>query len=134
MKSKIITILLLTILKYAFGQGTLTKYFITYSAAITTGAIDGTIESLNYHYDNGFSPRFKNLNHQFWNPALSWRNKYKDGVPSHGPKFFGSTNALCFATDGYHLLRTTKRTIETSTIVYYIYASSAEKKLRNEND
>lgn len=73
--------------------------------------LDGTIETISYHYETGFQSRFSNINNQFWNPTLSWKNKYKDGNPALGPKFMGSTTIFASTTDAYHLLRTTKRTI-----------------------
>lgn len=87
---------------------------------LASGMLDGTIESMNYHYESGFQARFPKINNQFWNPALSWKNKYKNGIPSEGPKFKGSTNIFVCTTDGYHMLRTTKRAIEGVTLVYYV--------------
>lgn len=36
----------------------------------------------------------------------SWRNKYKNGDPKQGEKFFGSTTFLVWLTDGWHLFQT----------------------------
>lgn len=49
---------------------------------------------------------FSKLNPKFWNPKISWLNKYtidKDG--NKIPKFFLSTTMLVWTTDAYHLLQ-----------------------------
>lgn len=42
---------------------------------------------------------------QFWNPELSWKNKYRNRDPGQGEKFRHSTTLLVWLTDGYHLLQ-----------------------------
>jgi hypothetical protein len=95
-------------------------YWITGSSCLLSGMIDGTIETINYHYDYGFKPRFPKANAQFWDPSLSWANKYKNGCPAQGPKFTGSTDVFVWTTDAYHLLRTANRAVECGTLVYYV--------------
>lgn len=113
------------------GQSKFKKYFVTGSSQFFSGFLDGTIESISYHYEDGFKPRFKRIkiNDQFWNPAISWKNKYKNGDCAAGPKFQGSTNVFAFTTDAYHLLRTTKRTIDGYTLAYYINDGYCNKQL-----
>lgn len=106
-------------------------YLIAGSSVFVSGMLDGTIETINYHYETGFKPRFPKANDQFWNPALSWKNKYKDGDPKLGPKFTGSTTIFACSTDGYHLLRTSKRTIDGTTLVFYLNQSCNDKKTSN---
>jgi len=48
---------------------------------------------------------FKNLSSQYWNPAKSWRNKYKNKMVFNGPAFIGSTTVLSFLTDAWHLFQ-----------------------------
>ena len=48
---------------------------------------------------------FRKLNPDWWNPAKSWRNKYKDRVISKGPAFPGSTTVFSFVTDAWHLFQ-----------------------------
>jgi len=62
------------------AQKKIKDYLITGSSVFVSGILNGTIETLSFHYETGFKPRFKNINDQFWNPALSWKNKYKDGI------------------------------------------------------
>lgn len=99
-----------------------------------SGMLDGTIETINYHYESGFKPRMKNVNDQFWNPAISWKNKYKNGVSTEGPKFYGSTNMFVFTTDAYHLMRTSKRVIDGGTLVYYMNDNRCDKKTKTKKE
>jgi hypothetical protein len=48
---------------------------------------------------------FKEGNSYFWNPTLSWYNKYKNLDPKQGPKFFLSTTVLVWTTDAWHLFQ-----------------------------
>ncbi|MEI6020517.1 MAG: hypothetical protein WCR21_05255 [Bacteroidota bacterium] len=95
-------------------------YLFAGSAMFVSGMLDGTIESISYHYENGFKQRIPNANDKFWNPAVSWKNKYMNNDPIMGPKFLGSTTIFACTTDAYHLLRTTKRSIDAVTLVYYM--------------
>jgi hypothetical protein len=102
-------------------------YFITGSSMFAAGMLDGTTESISYHYENGFRPHFKNINDDFWNPAISWKNKYKGGLAENGPRFTGSTTTFAWTTDAYHLLRTSRRMIYTGTLAYYVNANTNQK-------
>lgn len=48
------------------------------------GAFKGYSDVLNYHYSN-FKKIHPNINDQFWNPELSWTNKYKNHDSLQGP-------------------------------------------------
>jgi hypothetical protein len=48
---------------------------------------------------------FRNMNEQYWNPAKSWRNKYKNKMAYQGAAFPGSTTTLSFVTDAWHLFQ-----------------------------
>lgn len=98
---------------------------------LVSGMLDGTIESISFHYDNGFKKRFPKINNQFWDPSVSWKNKYKEGNCAMGPKFTGSTNVFVCTTDAYHMLRTTKRSIDGLTLAYYVNKNCSDKKAKN---
>lgn len=58
------------------------------------------MDTLQFHYDKSF---WKKLNHQdFWNPILSWDNKYirKSKILTWLVK-----NPLVFLTDAYHMFQ-----------------------------
>jgi len=47
-------------------------YLVTGSSMFVSGMLDGTIESISFHYNNGFKTRFPKINDQFWNPVLAY--------------------------------------------------------------
>ena len=129
-KNKILlfSIIILCLAHYsASAQKKFKDYLIIGSSSFVSGILDGTIESISYHYDNGFKKRFSKANDQFWNPSISWTNKYKNNDPSLGPKFMGSTDMFVCTTDAYHMLRTTKRAIDGFTLAYYVNKACTEK-------
>ena len=48
---------------------------------------------------------FRKYNSLFWDPTISWRNKYSH-VLDKTPAFFGSTTFFVFLTDAWHLFKT----------------------------
>jgi len=111
------------------AQLRLKQYWLAGSAMLVSGMMDGTVESITWHYEDGFKLRCPNANDLFWNPAISWKNKYKNHDPAQGQRFPGSTNVFVFTTDAYHLLRSSSRTLDGLTIAYYINQSYREREL-----
>lgn len=64
------------------------------------GICKGVCDTLQFHYSISI---FSKKNELFWNPAISWRNKYKNGEPEQGERFPGSTTVFVMFTDGWHL-------------------------------
>lgn len=56
-------------------------------------------DTIDHHY---YTSVFSRLNPKFWNPIISWQNKYKD-LETKKPKHFGSTTFLVWTTDAWHL-------------------------------
>jgi len=83
--------------------------------SFVSGMSDGIGDNLQFKYDQTI---FVN-NPKFWNPEISWKNKYKDWPTDKRAKFPMSTTSLVFLTDGWHLSRTISRTsFRISTITY----------------
>lgn len=82
------------------------KVFIAALFLLVAGAANGFMDSLQFHYSQtGF-----NEISTFWNPALSWRNKYAicEGGALCQPlqsRFWGSTTVFSFLTDAWHLIK-----------------------------
>lgn len=72
-------------------------FWVGNSAAMIGGAADGTNEVISHHYYK-FEAVFPRANDQYWNPNLSWTNKYQNPFP-------GKTTLLVWTTDGYHMTR-----------------------------
>lgn len=60
------------------------------------GLAEGVMDFLQFHFL---------VHNKFWNPDISWKNKWKDGNPLKGEKFWQSSRALVFLTDGWHLMK-----------------------------
>lgn len=71
--------------------------------AFIGGVANGYHETILNHYGQ-FKKVHPNANDQFWNPEISWLNKYDD-FDRYGKKeaYFGSTTFLAWTTDAYHL-------------------------------
>lgn len=69
---------------------------------ILAGLFEAVMDTLQFRFHDSI---FRDMNHSFWNPEVSWMNKWKDGCPKFGPKFKGSTTYLVFVTDGWHLAK-----------------------------
>jgi hypothetical protein len=50
----------------------------------------------------------------------TWRNKYKNGDPAQGAKFFLSTSWLVFLTDGWHFFSFLRRLCTVLAIIFYL--------------
>lgn len=75
---------------------------ITNSLVFTAGTAKGFNETLSFHWKE-FHRQFPNANAKWFNPDVSWRNKYENDDPAAGPDFFLSTTVLVMFTDQYHL-------------------------------
>ncbi|MEO7394305.1 MAG: hypothetical protein ABIU11_05135 [Chitinophagaceae bacterium] len=76
--------------------------WVTGSLVFTAGASKGFNETLMFHW-KAFRHSFPKANPKWFNPNVSWRNKYKDSNPNAGAKFPLSTTVLVMFTDQYHL-------------------------------
>jgi len=81
----------------------LTFLFLSLAAVSNAG-----MDTLTHHYKNSFAAYY-NLSRQFWDPAISWKNKYIEGDPAKQKVkvslLFFSINKPSFLTDGWHLLK-----------------------------
>ena len=75
----------------------------SYLSSFLSGFANSVMDTLAYHFT---SSKFSKLDDkQFWDPSLSWTNKYKNGDPKQGDKFFLSSTSFVFMTDGWHLAK-----------------------------
>jgi hypothetical protein len=103
---------------------------ISGSLMLVAGGAKGFNETLQFHYDK-FKRAFPKANDNWFNPDVSWKNKYRNNDPKQGSKFPLSTTALVFTTDQYHLNNFIQRAAVVSAIViklghkqkfkYYVY-------------
>jgi len=91
----------------------------TGSLVFVAGSAKGFNETLQFNYKI-FEKTFPGANKQWFDPKVSWRNKYKDGNPDNGPKSFLSTSLLVAFTDQYHLNNFIQRTALMGALVVKI--------------
>ncbi|NPV13271.1 MAG: hypothetical protein HPY57_16040 [Ignavibacteria bacterium] len=90
----------------------LTIFFI-----LIAGIFKAIMDTLQFHFDKSI---FINNNKNWWNPSISWKNKYKNNDPKQGPKFFGSTTFLVSLTDAWHFFQMLFLTSIFLGLVFYI--------------
>lgn len=116
---KLLTILLLfslTVQAQIIPKEAIKPLAIKSGLMMLSGACDATAEvvRINYSY---FDAIFPNANSQFWDAKKSQGNKWKNGNSKNGEKFFLSSTALAWTTDGYHLMRTMRNVTMITAIV-----------------
>lgn len=85
----------------------MTWQIITIIILITlSGVFQAVQDTLVHHWPNSvfghLAKRYK-IKAIWWNPEISWENKYKGGNPDRGEKFPGSTTIFVFVTDAWHM-------------------------------
>jgi hypothetical protein len=83
------------------------------------GASKGFNETLTFHWTS-FHKKFSNADPHWFNPKVSWKNKYKDADPGKGARFPFSTSLLIMTTDQYHLNNFINRSAWTAAIIITI--------------
>ncbi len=78
------------------------------------GICKGVMDTLQFHFETSI---FKDKNPVFWNPKISWKNKYKNRDPEQGPRFPLSVTLLVFLTDGWHLFSTFSMACQRAALV-----------------
>lgn len=70
------------------------------------GMSKGVSDTLQFHYPKSVFNTFTN-HEQYWNPAISWKNKYKDYDQGDTREaFLFSRSLLVWQTDAWHLVQT----------------------------
>ena len=72
---------------------------------LIAGMSKAIMDKVQFHYHKSI---FKldpiRYNQPFWDPLISWQNKYKVDSMTE-PKFYGSTTFFVFVTDAWHLFQ-----------------------------
>ena len=128
MKKLSLLVVLLIFAVNLHSQSYIRRAIPTMGIALLSGMSDGVSQDLIWHYDE-FKNTFPNANDKYWDPRLSWRNKWKNGNPANGEAFWGSSTFLVWTTDGYHLMRTTSRMTMYSSFVINGFRSKNWKEI-----
>lgn len=97
MKNAILCLTLLVTMSASAQKYDWKKQIIPAVLVFTAGAAEGTMDHLQFHYDG---------NDQFWQPDISWKNKYRNRDPQQGMTFRGKY--LVWTTDGWHMMKFTR--------------------------
>ncbi len=96
------------------------------ASVFVAGMADGFNQTIEFNYPV-FKHHFPNANDNFWNPSISYLNKYKGRVEANGAAFPGSTTYLVEFTDGYHFTRLQEHIGYTAAIVFWINGKTKKK-------
>jgi len=91
------------------------KEVLPVASMFLAGAFNGVNQDLLFHYHE-FQNTFPNADPQFWDPEVSWRNKYENGDPAQGEAFLGSNTVFAAFTDGYHATVAARNIMITTSI------------------
>ena len=75
------------------------------------------MDVLRFYYGSSVFKSFKNAN--WWNPEISWKNKYKNCDQLQGERFPGSTTVFVFTTDGWHFFQFIFLRFFFASIIFY---------------
>jgi hypothetical protein len=93
--------------------------YIGFLLFVLAGFCESVMDKLQFHYDISIFKNFKNQ--LFWDPRISWRNKYKNGDPLKGESFFLSKSLFVGITDAWHFFKLLRNLFSFSGI-YFIFA------------
>lgn len=85
------------------------KQILPAALIFVAGGFEGAMDGLQFHYDKP---------NQFWNPDISWTNKYKNNDVAQGKTFAGKY--MVFTTDGWHLMKFGRNLFTAGTIAIKI--------------
>jgi len=95
----------------------------TISTQFAAGMFSGVGDAMLFNYNQTWLPKGSETlfgkTEQYWNPAISWRNKWRAGDPAKGEKFPLSSTALVSLTDAWHLADMLERTSMQSFVFTY---------------
>ena len=94
---------------------------LIYSLMTVSGASDGVNQAI-IHHELG-------RGHQYWDYAISWKNKYKDfDAGDDRAAFFGSKSIFVGFTDAFHLTRMIDRGCTLAAVSVSAYELKQYKK------
>lgn len=74
---------------------------IVIAGSLLSGFCKAVQDTLDHHYQSSV---FEPLSANYWNPEISWKNKYRDwDAGDQRAAFIGATTILVSLTDAWHL-------------------------------
>jgi len=84
---------------------------------IFAALVKAIMDCLQFHYKDSPFAKFKKQ--IWWNPTISWKNKWRGGKPENGEKFPGSSTIFVWTTDAWHFFQMIFLTLMFLSIVFY---------------
>ena len=91
---------------------------ISITCWILAAICNSVMDTLAHHYPTSI---FNDMNPKYWDPKISWKNKYKDGNKAFGPAFPLSTGMLVAFTDAWHLFKSAQIVLLALSVVTFPY-------------
>jgi hypothetical protein len=85
-------------------------YILSLLSISLSGIFNAVMDTLSHHYSKSI---FVKYNPQFWNPQISWRNKYIDGDYTKG-----RNRKIIIFTDAWHLFKFMDICFQLSSITF----------------
>jgi len=101
------------------------RYKYTVPMAATAGFLDASAEVMSYNYTL-FDKTWGIKNDDYWNPDLSYKNKWKNGDYRQGERFFLSSSALSWTVEGRKLVRMGQRLVKAGQIAIPLCAQERQ--------
>jgi hypothetical protein len=98
--------------------------YIGFLLFVLSGVFEAVMDKLQFHYDQSIFKNFKNQ--LFWDPKVSWKNKYEGGDPMKGERFFLSKSLFVGFTDAWHLFKLF-RTLTIFAGIYFLFIPCTTK-------
>jgi hypothetical protein len=93
--------------------------------AVALSAIfNAAMDTLMFHFSQSI---FNGNRPEFWDPAISWRNKYKDYPRDKRERFWGSTTFFVWLTDGWHLMKEGMLAFQGLAFMLFLYMAMPSK-------
>lgn len=83
---------------------------------ILAGIVNAVMDVISTHHTRSI---FKVIPREYADPAYSWPNKYKNGDPNQGEKFFLSSTMLVPFTDMWHLCKAMMLVLLSMAVITY---------------
>ena len=94
--------------------------YIALILILLVGISEAIMDKLQFHYSLSVFSKFNPL---FWNPEISWKNKWKNGDNLQGEKFWLSSTLFVFTTDAWHLFKFFRNLFFFSAIHFVLWIS-----------
>jgi hypothetical protein len=85
------------------------------------GFFEAVMDKLQFNYNKSIFINFKNQ--QFWNPKISWKNKWENGDKDNGERFLFSSTLFVFTTDAWHLAKFFRNICIAISMFIFLYFS-----------